>query len=169
VDKAFRTIPDALAVLKEQRDNLAEALDALGKFSAVAADSVNHTKQALVSELKDFAPVVDSLANAGPALTRSLSLLTTYPWPKENVTKVFRGDAVNITMIIDLTLSRLDDAIFTGTRFECNLTELELQWGRTIGQLPSPCTGGGPARPGHRKPFNPGNPLVIPYHYDQGP
>jgi phospholipid/cholesterol/gamma-HCH transport system substrate-binding protein len=88
-------------------------------------------------------------------LTRSLSLLPTFPWPKEDIDKVFRGDAANITMIIDLTLSRLDTALFTGTRWEGNLTQLEMQWGRTIGQLPSPVTAG--------------NPLVVPYHRDQGP
>lgn len=169
IDKALRTIPDALAVLKEQRHNLADALDRLGKFSALAADSVNQSKDALVQELNDLGPVLESLANAGPALTRSLSWLTTFPFPKENITKFFRGDATNATLIIDLTLSRLDTSFFTGTRFECNLTELELQWGRTIGQLPSPCTAGGPGRAGHRKAFNPGNPLVIPYRYDQGP
>jgi phospholipid/cholesterol/gamma-HCH transport system substrate-binding protein len=155
LDRAFRTIPNALAVLNQQRDNLAEALVRLGQFSALAADSVHQTKEALVAELKDLFPVLDSLANAGPAMTRSLSLLTTYPWPKENVDKVFRGDAANITLIIDLTLSRIDSAYFTGTRWEGNLTQLEMQWGRTIGQLPSPVTGG--------------NPLVAPYHLDQGP
>jgi phospholipid/cholesterol/gamma-HCH transport system substrate-binding protein len=161
VDQALRTIPDALALLKNERDNLVEAFDRLGKFSALAADSANKTKEALAQEFKDIGPVLQSLANAGPALTRSLSLLSTYPWPKENITKVFRGDATNITMIIDLTLSRLDNSFFTGTRWQCDLTELELQWGRTIGQLPSPCTAGGP--------YNPGNPLVVPYHWDQGP
>lgn len=169
VDEAFRTIPDALAVLKEQRDNLANAFDRLGKFSALAADSVNRTKEALTQEFTDLGPVLDSLANAGPALTRSLSFLSTFPLPKETLTNFVRGDAVNITMIIDLTLSRLDTSFLTGTRFECNLTELELQWGRTIGQLPSPCTAGGPGRPGHRKAFVPGNPLVIPYHADESP
>jgi phospholipid/cholesterol/gamma-HCH transport system substrate-binding protein len=154
VEKALRTIPDALAVLKEQRDNLAEALDRLGKFSALAADSANQTKEALVKEFEDLGPVMDSLADAGPALTRSLSLLTTFPWPKENITKFFRGDATNITMIIDLTLNRIDSSLFTGTRWEGDLTELELQWGRTIGQLPSPATAG--------------NPLIVPYHHDQG-
>jgi phospholipid/cholesterol/gamma-HCH transport system substrate-binding protein len=154
VDKALHTIPDALAALKDQRDNLADAFDKLGKFSALAADSANQTKDALVQEFKDIGPVLDSLANAGPALTRSLSLLSTYPFPKENITKFVRGDAVNITMIIDLTLSRLDTSLFTGTRWEGNLTQLEMQWGRTIGQLPSPATAG--------------NPLVVPYHRDQG-
>ena len=67
-----------------------------------------------------------------------------------------RGDYANLTLIVDLTLSRIDAAFFTGTRWEGDLTGLELQWGRTIGQLPSPY---------HRT----GNPLVVPYHWDQGP
>jgi phospholipid/cholesterol/gamma-HCH transport system substrate-binding protein len=155
LDHALHTIPDALAVLRDQRDNLAEAFDRLGKFSALAGDSANQTHESLVREFEDIGPVLDSLANAGPALTRSLSLLTTFPWPKENINKFFRGDAANITMVIDMTLSRLDSSLFTGTRWEGDLTELEMQWGRTIGQLPSPATAG--------------NPLVIPYQRDQGP
>ncbi len=155
VDKALRTIPDALAVLKDQRNNLSEALVQLGKFSALVADSVNQTKDALVQELKDLAPVLDSLANAGPALTRALSFLPTFPFPKETLTNWMRGDYANLTLILDLTLSRIDTGFFTGTRWEGDLTELELQWGRTIGQMPSPYTAG--------------NPLVAPYRWDQGP
>ncbi|WP_319453097.1 MULTISPECIES: virulence factor Mce family protein [unclassified Mycobacterium] len=155
VDRALKTIPDALAVLSNERENLAEALDKLGEFSAVAADSVNQTKENLVKELKDIAPVLRSLANAGPALTRSLSMLTTYPFPAETLQNWIRGDYGNMTAVIDLTLSRIDASFFTGTRFEGGLTKLELQWGRTIGQMPSPYTAG--------------NPLVAPYHLDQGP
>ena len=161
VDKALRTIPDALAVLKEQRDNLSEALTQLGRFSALAADSANQTKEALVQELKDLGPVVESLANAGPALTRALSFLPTFPFPKEQIQTWARGDYANLSLIVDLTLSRLDAAMFTGTRWECDLTWLELQWGRTIGQLPSPCTAGNS--------YTLGNPLTIPYRWDQGP
>jgi len=155
LDKALHTIPDALAVVSRQRQNLVEAIDRLGKFSALAADSTRQTKDALVAEFNDLAPVLDSLANAGPALTRSLSMLSTFPWPKEYVKNVFRGDAANLSLVFDLTLSRLDSALFTGTRFEGDLTQLETQWGRTIGQLPSPATNG--------------NPLIPTYHLDQGP
>lgn len=155
LDKALQTIPNALAVLKDERVRLTDTLTRLGGFSALAADSVNQTKESLVAELKDAAPVLESLANAGPALTRSLSGLVTYPWPEENVTKWFRGDYANSVVIFDMTLSRLDAAFFTGTRWEGNLTELEMQWGRTIGQLPNP--------------YTKGNPLVVPYHLDQGP
>lgn len=155
VDHALRTIPDALTVIKDQRETLTEALDALGKFSALVADSTIQTKQSLVNELNDLGPVLESLANAGPALTRSLSFYATFPWPKETLAKWFRGDYANLSLVFDLTLSRLDAGLFTGTRFEGDLTELEMQWGRTIGQLPSPYTAG--------------NPLVVPYHLDQGP
>ncbi|MDV6976852.1 MCE family protein [Mycobacterium sp. 5-140-3-2] len=155
VDRLLSTLPDALAVLKDERAKLADAADQLGKFSALAADSVNQTKDALVQELKDLGPVLESLANAGPSLTRSLSFFTVFPWVKEPLTNWLRGDYANLTLIVDLTLSRIDSALFTGTRFEGNLTELELQWGRTIGQQPSP--------------YTKGNPLIIPYHLDQGP
>jgi phospholipid/cholesterol/gamma-HCH transport system substrate-binding protein len=154
VDRALQTIPDALATVSAQRNNLVEAVDAFGKFSALAADAVNQTRESFVQELKDIAPVLRSLANAGPALTRSLSYLSTFPWPKETLANWIRGDYANLTAIIDLTLSRIDSSFFTGTRWEGDLTELEMQWGRTIGQMPSPYTAA--------------NPLTAPYHFDQG-
>lgn len=155
IDKAVKVIPDALAVLRDERVHFADALDLLGKFSALAADSAIRTKENLVKELKAIGPVLRSLADAGPALTRSLSFFSTFPFPKETLDKWFRGDYANLTAVIDMTLSRLDAAMFTGTRFEGNLTELEMQWGRTIGQMPSPYTSG--------------NPILVPYHWNQGP
>jgi phospholipid/cholesterol/gamma-HCH transport system substrate-binding protein len=155
VDKALRTIPDVLTVLKDERDNLADALDKFGKFGALANQAVTQSKDALLAELKAIGPVLEQLANAGPNMTRALSLLSTYPFSKETVTNFFRGDYANLTAVIDLTLSRIDSGFFTGTRFEGELTELEMQWGRTIGQTPSPYTAG--------------NPLVVPYQADQGP
>jgi phospholipid/cholesterol/gamma-HCH transport system substrate-binding protein len=155
IDRGLKTIPEALAVLKDQRNNLADALDEFGKFGALATDTVNQTKDNVIKELKALGPVLHSLADAGPALTRSLSIYTTYPYSKDTLTKWLRGDYANLTAIIDLTLSRLDESFLTGTRWEGNLTELELQWGRTVGQLPSPYTAG--------------NPLIAPYRLDQGP
>lgn len=161
LDRAVATIPDALAVLSGQQDNLVEAADQLGKFSALTTDTVNRSKENLISELQQTGPILESLANAGPALTRSLGVLPTYPFPNANIDKWQRGDSANLTAVIDLTLSRLDAGLFTGTRWECNLTQLELQWGRTIGQFPSPCLDGRASAPA--------NPLTAPYRWDQGP
>ena len=155
VDRAIKTIPDALAVLRDERTQLAEAIAQLGRFGELATDSVNQTKDSVINEFRQLAPVLKSLADAGPSLTRSLSMLLTFPFPYETLDKWIRGDFGNLSTTIDLTLSRLDSSLFTGTRFEGDLTALEMQWGRTIGQQPSPYTAG--------------NPLVAPYHVDQGP
>ncbi len=155
IERALKTLPQALAVLKDNRAQLVETLDRAGQFTALTADAVNGIKDNLVKELNQLGPVVESLANAGPALTRALSQLATYPWPNETLDKWCRGDYCNLTAVFDLTLSRLDAGLFTGTRWEGNLTLLEMQWGRTIGQMPSPYTAG--------------NPLIVPYQFDQGP
>jgi len=155
VDRAIKTIPDALAVLRDERTQLAEAIAQLGRFGELATDSVNQTKDSVINEFRQLAPILKSLADAGPSLTRSLSMLLTFPFPYETLDKWIRGDFGNLSTTIDLTLSRLDSSLFTGTRFEGDLTALEMQWGRTIGQQPSPYTAG--------------NPLVAPYHVDQGP
>ncbi len=154
LDKALTTIPDALQVITDQRNTLADAVTKFGHFSAITADTVGKTKDALVAELQAVGPVLESLGNAGPALTRSLSFLATFPWPKETIANWVRGDYANLTLIVDLTLSRIDSSYFTGTRWEGDLTALEMQWGRTLGQMPSP--------------YTVGNPLVAPYHWDQG-
>lgn len=155
VDQAVRTLPSALATLRDQRAHLVDALKGIGEFSSVANDAVGASRDALVQEVKDIGPVLRSLASAGPSLTRALDLLVAFPFPKKTLDKFLRGDYANTTAIVDLTLSRIDQNMFTGTRFEGDLTRLELEWGRTIGQLPSP--------------YSAGNPLTAPYHEWQGP
>ncbi|MGE0214837.1 MCE family protein [Mycolicibacterium sp.] len=155
LDHALETIPDALAVLADDRQNLVDAAHRFGQFSALTVDSVTKTKDNLVTELNDIGPVLESLADAGPSMTRALSLILTFPFPNETIEKWQRGDYANLTAIADLTLSRIDAGMFTGTRWEGDLTELELQWGRTVGQFPSPYTRA--------------NPLTVPYRWDQGP
>ncbi|BBY64973.1 MCE family protein [Mycolicibacterium helvum] len=155
LDRALELFPQALAILRDDRDQLVEALDQFGHLNALVAGSVNSIDDALIREYRDLWPVLEQIANAGPAVTESLSLLSTFPWTKEGVRNWIRGDFGNLTAIFDLTLSRLDTSLLTGTRFEGALTRLEMQWGRTVGVLPSPATGG--------------NPLLIPYQADQGP
>lgn len=65
LDHALETIPDALAVLNGQRQNLVDAADRFAKFSAMVVDSVDETKENLVKELTAVGPVLESLANAG--------------------------------------------------------------------------------------------------------
>ena len=155
LDKALKTIPDAITLLKDERHKFADALQVGPKTGDFAADVLDATKDNLIKELGDLGPVEKSLADSGLALTRGLDYLTVPLFSKPPLAKWIRGDYGNLTGIFDLTLSRLDSSFFTGTRWEGNLTELEMQWGRTLGVMPSPYT----AR----------NPLVAPYQFEQGP
>ncbi len=92
MDKALKTIPDALSVLKDHRKNLAEALTQLGRFSALAADSVYQTKEALVASCEISVRRSSAAGQCGPALDRALSFLPTFPFPKETLTNWIRGD-----------------------------------------------------------------------------
>ena len=155
LDKALKTIPGALDVLKDERQKIADALSRFGAFGEDTTQVLEPTKENLIKELGDVGPVEKSLADSGLALTRGLDYLTVPLFSKPPVAKWIRGDYGNLSAIFDLTLSRIDSGLFTGTRWEGNLTELEMQWGRTLGVMPSPYT----AR----------NPLVAPYQFDQGP
>jgi phospholipid/cholesterol/gamma-HCH transport system substrate-binding protein len=155
LDKALKTIPEAITVLKNEREKFADALGAVAPFGRDTADALEQTKESLIKELGDIGPVEQSLANSGIALTRGLDYLSVPLFTKPPLAKWMRGDYGNLTGVFDLTLSRLDSHLFTGSRWEGNLTELEMQWGRTLGVLPSPYT----AR----------NPLVAPYQFNQGP
>jgi len=77
LDRALKTVPDALSVLKDQRTHLADALTALGRFAAVTADSVNQTRENLVKELQDIGRCCNRCRRR-PALTRSLSFFSTF-------------------------------------------------------------------------------------------
>lgn len=155
VDRALTTIPEALAVLDEQRTNLVDALDAIGRFGALANSTITRSREDFVKELRDLWPVLEQAANAGPSLTRSLSFLLTFPWPKESLGNWIRGDYANLSVILDLTYSRLDSSLLVGTRFDGDLTRLDMRLGRTVGIMPSPATAG--------------NPITYPYQFNQGP
>jgi phospholipid/cholesterol/gamma-HCH transport system substrate-binding protein len=94
VDKALRTLPGALSILNDERSNIVDAAQWLGKILTLAGDVSNQSKAALVAELKDLGPVLESLGNAGPDLTRSLSLLGTFPC---GPTRRFATGSVGIT------------------------------------------------------------------------
>ena len=140
-----RPSPTRLRCSRTSGSKLADALDQLGQVQRAGRRLRQPDQGALWSRSsKTSRPVLESLANAGPALTRSLSFLATYPLPKETITKLVprRLRQPHRDHRPDAEPARR--GLFTGTRWEGNLTELEMQWGRTIGQMPSPYTAGNP-------------------------
>ena len=60
----------------------------------------------------------------------ALNLLLSPPFAVDSVPKIVRGDYINVSGAVDLTLSTVDNAIFTGTGFSGALRALEQSWGR---------------------------------------
>lgn len=145
VDEGLRTLDPALATLNSQRDDLTDALTAIGDFADVADRVVSGSRADLDVNLRALEPTLRGLADAGPSLPSSLSLLATLPFPLNTYRNAIQGDFANLFLNLDLTTKRLDQALLTGTPAAGLLASL----GGLIGQLP---------------PIPPiqGNPLVTP-------
>ena len=73
--------------------------------------------------LRNLTAVYELIARAGLTHTRP-------PFAIDSVPKIVRGDYINVSGALDLTLSTVDNAIFTGTGFSGALRALEQSWGR---------------------------------------
>lgn len=111
-----------LEVLNEQREDLTRAVDSLGQFGRVATEVVEAGGDNAIANLRDLEPVLAALAGTGDSLTESLRYLLTFPFPIDTYKNAVRGDYANGTVILDLTLPTLENALLLGTPFEGALT-----------------------------------------------
>ena len=90
---------------------------------APASDNLN-------TNLKNLQRPLKQLGRASPYLLGALKLMLTAPFSIENVPKVVRGDYLNVSLMVDLTLSAVDNGILSGTGVSGMLRALEQAWGR---------------------------------------
>ena len=152
LDAAVRTLDPTLRVVNEKRDDLTTALESLGHLSEAANRVITSNRDELDANLRDLQPVLQGLADAGPALPSSLSVAATFPFPLNTYRNATHGDYANLFLNLDLTTQRLDKGLLTGTPAAGQLASL----GGLIGQLP---------------PIPPirGNPLITPLERGQSP
>lgn len=115
--RALDRIPPALDVLVAERPNLTTALDKLGRFSAVATEVVNDTRDDLVRNLRNLEPTLRSLADVGPELDKALAYFTAMPYGQATIDRAIRGDYLNQYIIFDFTVPRLKKSLLLGTRW----------------------------------------------------
>ena len=88
VDKALKTLPQALDVLKDERDKLADALDQLGKFAALAADATNQSKENLVKNLQEHRTGAEVARRRGAGADPLAGFLLDIPVPQTDADQV---------------------------------------------------------------------------------
>ncbi|WP_455358220.1 MCE family protein [Streptomyces sp. SYSU K21746] len=103
---AVDTMPPALKVLADQRQNLTRMLTSLSQLGKTGTGVINASRDDVVANLKSLRPILESLNKAGDDLPNSLELLTTYPFPR-NATNAIKGDYVNLKITADLDLAAI--------------------------------------------------------------
>jgi phospholipid/cholesterol/gamma-HCH transport system substrate-binding protein len=105
-------------------------VEALGRISEAADNALAPTSDNLNTNLEYLQRPLKQLMRASPYLIGALKLVLTAPFSIENVPKVVRGDFINVSLTVDLTLSALDNGFLSGTGISGMLRALEQSWGR---------------------------------------
>ncbi len=130
LDRVLTEIPPLIQHFADTRTLFADATESLGRFSDVANRALADSRGNLHQSLQSLQRPLKQLGLAGPYVVGGLKLGLTAPFNIDDVTQVIRGDYVNVSAGIDLTLSTLDNALLSGTGFSGALRALEQSWGR---------------------------------------
>ncbi|MBB2988889.1 phospholipid/cholesterol/gamma-HCH transport system substrate-binding protein [Mycolicibacterium iranicum] len=130
LDAVLTEFPPLIQHFAETRDLFADAVEALGRISGAAEDALAPVSDNLNTNLANLQRPLRELAKASPYLIGALKMLPTAPFSIENVPKAVRGDYINVSLMVDLTLSAIDNGFLSGTGVSGMLRALEQAWGR---------------------------------------
>lgn len=130
LDRVLADIPPLIQHFADTRDLFADATESLGRFSDVANRALLDTRPNLHQSLQSLQRPLNQLVRASPYVVGALRLGLTAPFNIDDVSKVIRGDYVNVSGAFDVTLSTIDNTILSGTGFSGALRALEQAWGR---------------------------------------
>ena len=153
LDQLLVDLPPLAEYLAGSRDRLADAITALGRFGKVTGETLTAAQADLSTNLDILQRPLVQLGRGAPYFLDAMRLIITNPYPLDNIPKVIRGDYINLSLNVDLTLSSVDNGLLTGTGVSGMLRALEQSWGRDPATMipdvrftphPNMTDGGGP-------------------------
>jgi phospholipid/cholesterol/gamma-HCH transport system substrate-binding protein len=130
LDRLLTELPPLAKHFADKRDLFADALQSLGRASKAADDAVAPASADLHTNLQLLQPTLCELSKSSPYLFGALKLILSFPFNIDNVPKFIRGDYINVSALVDLTLSGIDNAALSETGLSGTLRALEQSWGR---------------------------------------
>jgi phospholipid/cholesterol/gamma-HCH transport system substrate-binding protein len=130
LDRVLTEFPPLIKHFADTRDLFADAVVALGRVGEAAENALAPASDNLNTNLEYLQRPLKQLVRSSPYLIGALKLILTAPFSIENVPKVVRGDFINVSLMVDLTLSALDNGFLSGTGISGMLRALEQSWGR---------------------------------------
>lgn len=128
--EALVELPPLVEYLTDSRGRVIEAVESLGRFGDVALQTAEQSGTNLNRNLVSLQRPLAQLVRAAPYVVPALKLALTAPFDIDAVPKTFRGDYINTSLNVDLTLSAIDNGILTGTGVSGMARALEQSWGR---------------------------------------
>lgn len=153
LDRLLIDLPPLMEYLAGARDRVSDAVIALGRFNKVTGESLSAAQADLETNLAVLQRPLKQLGRGAPFFLDAMRLIITNPYPLDNIPKVIRGDYINLSLGVDLTLSAIDNGLLTGTGVQGMLRALEQSWGRDPATMipdvrftphPNMTDGGGP-------------------------
>lgn len=124
--RTLETLPGAIKVLSDNRQNIVDAFTALRKFAVVGAKVMTATKDDFAADFKDLFPVIKAFNDNADEFIHDLDLLPTFPFDYKYIKRAVRGDYLNVFVTFDLTLRRLGETVFTTSgAFDPNMRHLD--------------------------------------------
>ena len=104
IGEAIDSMGPALKVLNRQHRGLMKMLRQLDKLGEVGTRVLNKSADNIVASLRHLQPTLTRLGDVGDSLADGLSMLATFPFPKE-AANIVRGDYANALFQMDINLN----------------------------------------------------------------
>lgn len=134
-DALLTEIPTLITHFAQSRQMIGDAVIALGRIGDAADSTLKGASADVQANLRSLQRPLRELARSAPLLVDTMKFLVTYPFPMDNISKVVRGDYVNASITVDLTLSAIDNGFLSGTGLSGSLRALEQAWGRNQAEM----------------------------------
>ncbi|HEU4360428.1 MAG TPA: virulence factor Mce family protein [Mycobacterium sp.] len=118
----------------EYQRNLVNAIDSVGRLSAVTNQYLGAARSNLHQDLQSLQCPLKELTQGAPYLPDVLELLFTIA-PVHTIPKAIRGDYINVSLQADLTYAAIDNALLTGTGLSGVMRALEQSFGNDPSQM----------------------------------
>lgn len=106
IGEAIDSMGPALKVLNRQHQGLMTMLRQLDKLGSVGTRVLNRSTDNIVASLRHLQPTLTKLGDAGDSLANGLSMLASFPFPKE-AANIVKGDYANALFHMDINLNNI--------------------------------------------------------------
>jgi phospholipid/cholesterol/gamma-HCH transport system substrate-binding protein len=106
IGEAIDSMGPALKVLNRQHQGLMTMLRQLDKLGVIGTRVLNASTDNIVASLRHLQPTLTKLGDAGDSLANGVSMLASFPFPKEAAT-IVKGDYANALFHMDINLNNI--------------------------------------------------------------